>query len=138
MLEPANLKCNSFIIAFYMPLTISCELVGGTLDTSFKLLYEAEEKLKAIVHSKFDAAVHSGDVASVERFFKIFPLLGLYSEGLTKFGKYLSAQVGPFLSVFYPDRSSVMNESKSLYHYRFKCIGFNSNFHFSLSLRLSW
>ncbi|GFO20693.1 conserved oligomeric Golgi complex subunit 4 [Plakobranchus ocellatus] len=66
---------------------------GGTLDTSFKLLYEAEEKLKAIVHNKFDAAVHSGDVASVERFFKIFPLLGLYSEGLTKFGKYLSAQL---------------------------------------------
>lgn len=66
---------------------------GGTLDSSFRMLYEAEEKLKLIVHSKFDAAVHSGDVASVERFFKIFPLLGLYTEGLTKFGKYLAAQV---------------------------------------------
>ncbi|XP_005110245.2 conserved oligomeric Golgi complex subunit 4 [Aplysia californica] len=66
---------------------------GGTLNTSFKMLYEAEEKLKSIVHNKFDAAVHQGDVASVERFFKIFPLLGLYSEGLTKFGKYLAAQL---------------------------------------------
>ncbi|BFZ13048.1 hypothetical protein BsWGS_16086 [Bradybaena similaris] len=66
---------------------------GGTLESSFKLLYEAEDKLKSIVHNKFDAAVHSGDVASVERFFKIFPLLGLYSEGLTKFGKYLAAQL---------------------------------------------
>ena len=66
---------------------------GGTLDTSFKLLYESEEKLKTIVHNKFDSAVHQGDVASVERFFKIFPQLGLYSEGLTKFGKYLAAQL---------------------------------------------
>jgi len=66
---------------------------GGTLNSSFKMLYEAEEKLKSIVHNKFDSAVHQGDVASVERFFKIFPLLGLYTEGLTKFGKYLAAQL---------------------------------------------
>ncbi|XP_070191423.1 conserved oligomeric Golgi complex subunit 4-like [Littorina saxatilis] len=66
---------------------------GGTLDTSFKLLYESEEKLKNIVNSKFDAAVHSQDVASVERFFKIFPLLGMHTEGITKFSKYLAAQL---------------------------------------------
>ncbi|RUS70593.1 hypothetical protein EGW08_021639, partial [Elysia chlorotica] len=83
---------------------------GGTLDTSFKLLYEAEDKLKAIVHNKFDAAVHSGDVASVERFFKIFPLLGLYSEGLTKFGKYLASQLsekadGNLKIALHPDSS---------------------------------
>ncbi|XP_055955306.1 conserved oligomeric Golgi complex subunit 4 [Patella vulgata] len=66
---------------------------GGTLETSFRMLYESEEKLKTIVNSKFSAAVHSGDVASVERFFKIFPLLGMHDEGLTKFGKYLSSQL---------------------------------------------
>ncbi|KAL5021531.1 hypothetical protein ScPMuIL_000686 [Solemya velum] len=66
---------------------------GSSLETSFKLLHEAEEKLKIIVQSKFDASVHSGDVASVERFFKIFPLLGLHEEGLTKFGKYLASQL---------------------------------------------
>ncbi|GAB1597611.1 conserved oligomeric Golgi complex subunit 4-like [Argonauta hians] len=65
---------------------------GSPLDTSFKMLHEAEEKLKTIVRNKFDASVHSGDVASVERFFKIFPLLRLHEEGLTKFGKYLAAQ----------------------------------------------
>lgn len=68
-------------------------MTGGTLDISFKLLHEAEDKLKAIVTSKFDAAVHSEDVASVERFFKIFPLLGQHEEGLTKFGKYLAKKV---------------------------------------------
>ena len=68
----------------------------GSLNSSFSLLYEAESRLKSIVTSKFTAAVHSGDVASVERFFKIFPLLGLIEEGLTKFGKYLAAQVSTF------------------------------------------
>ena len=38
-------------------------------------------------------AVHSGDAGSVERFFKIFPRLGLHEEGIIKFGKYLSAQI---------------------------------------------
>ncbi|KAI8790986.1 conserved oligomeric Golgi complex subunit 4 [Biomphalaria glabrata] len=81
---------------------------GGTLTSSFKMLYEAEEKLKSIVHSKFDAAVHQGDIASVERFFKLFPLLGMYSEGLTKFGKHLAAQLsekadGNLKITLYPD-----------------------------------
>ena len=38
-------------------------------------------------------AVHSGDAASVERFFKIFPRLNLHEEGIIKFGKYLSSQI---------------------------------------------
>ncbi|XP_074645003.1 conserved oligomeric Golgi complex subunit 4-like [Tubulanus polymorphus] len=66
---------------------------GGQLETSFKLLHVAESKLKTIVHRQFDAAVHAGDVASVERFFKIFPLLGLHDDGLAKFSRYLSAQI---------------------------------------------
>ncbi|KAL3859523.1 hypothetical protein ACJMK2_009739 [Sinanodonta woodiana] len=66
---------------------------GTTLDTSFKHLHEAEEKMKTIVHNKFDASVQARDVASIERFFKIFPLLDLHEEGLTKFGKYLAAKL---------------------------------------------
>ena len=68
-------------------------VAGSTLDTSFKLLHEAQNKLQMIVHRQFDAAVHCGDVASVERFFKIFPLIGQHKEGLAKFSKYLCAQV---------------------------------------------
>lgn len=68
-------------------------LTGSSLNTSFTLLHDAEARLKALTHNKFDAAVHSGDAASVERFFKLFPLLGAHEEGLTKFGKYLSSQV---------------------------------------------
>lgn len=60
---------------------------------SFHLLHEAQSKLKTIIHNRFDAAVHAADVASVERFFKIFPLIGQQEEGLAKFSKYLAAQV---------------------------------------------
>ncbi|XP_067931489.1 conserved oligomeric Golgi complex subunit 4-like isoform X2 [Watersipora subatra] len=66
---------------------------GSGLKRSFTTLREAEAKLKAITHSKFDAAVTAGDVASVERFFKIFPLLEIKEEGLTKFARWHSAQL---------------------------------------------
>ena len=45
------------------------------------------------MHRQFDAAVHAGDVASVERFFKIFPLIGEHEAGLAKFSKYLCSKV---------------------------------------------
>jgi hypothetical protein len=76
---------------------------GSTLDTSFKLLREAQNKVKHFVHRKFDEAVHQGDVASVERFFKIFPLIGEHDEGLTKFSKYLCAQVCTICFCVYSD-----------------------------------
>ena len=63
------------------------------MKNSFNTLNAAAAKLKSITHSKFDAAVNTGDVASVERFFKLFPLLGIKEEGLTKFAKWQSAQV---------------------------------------------
>lgn len=77
----------------YNQFEVSVYISGSTLDTSFKLLHEAQYKLKTIVHNKFDAAVHQGDVASVERFFKIFPLIGEHEEGLNKFSKYICSQV---------------------------------------------
>ena len=60
---------------------------------SFKLLHEAQSKLKNIIHSRFDSAVRCGDAASVERFFKTFPLIGEHKAGLEKFSKYLCTQV---------------------------------------------
>ncbi|XP_002735095.1 conserved oligomeric Golgi complex subunit 4-like [Saccoglossus kowalevskii] len=63
------------------------------LDASLQLLHEAEQQLKAIVNVKFDDAVKTRDLASVERFFKIFPLLGLHDEGLKKFSMYLCTQI---------------------------------------------
>lgn len=57
------------------------------------MLQEAEQKLKVIVAEKLDEAVAAVDLAQVERFFKIFPLLGLHQQGLKRFGQYLCSQV---------------------------------------------
>ncbi|XP_060041164.1 conserved oligomeric Golgi complex subunit 4 isoform X2 [Erinaceus europaeus] len=66
---------------------------GSMIDANLKLLQEAEQHLKAIVTEKFAVATKEGDLPQVERFFKIFPLLGLHEEGLSKFSEYLCKQV---------------------------------------------
>ncbi|XP_015922764.1 conserved oligomeric Golgi complex subunit 4 [Parasteatoda tepidariorum] len=66
---------------------------GSTLDEAFERLHDAENQLKALVMRKFDEAVRDEDVASVERFFKIFPLLNQHNEGLKKFSTYLCSQI---------------------------------------------
>lgn len=63
------------------------------MDASLVMLQEAEQKLKVIVAEKLDEAVAAVDLAQVERFFKIFPLLGLHQQGLARFGQYLCSQV---------------------------------------------
>nr|XP_044996566.1 conserved oligomeric Golgi complex subunit 4 isoform X1 [Jaculus jaculus] len=66
---------------------------GSMIDANLKLLQEAEQRLKAIVAEKFAIATKEGDLPQVERFFKIFPLLGLHEDGLSKFSEYLCKQV---------------------------------------------
>lgn len=63
------------------------------MDASFHKLHEAEQKLKQMVVAKFDEAVRDEDLASVERFFKIFPLLNMHDEGLKRFTSYLGSKV---------------------------------------------
>nr|XP_046241876.1 conserved oligomeric Golgi complex subunit 4 isoform X2 [Scatophagus argus] len=66
---------------------------SSAVDASLIMLQEAEQKLKVIVAEKLDEAVAAVDLAQVERFFKIFPLLGLHQQGLARFGQYLSSQL---------------------------------------------
>ncbi|KAF6722606.1 Conserved oligomeric Golgi complex subunit 4 [Oryzias melastigma] len=66
---------------------------SSAVDASLVLLQEAEQKLKVIVSQKLDEAVAAVDLAQVERFFKIFPLLGLHQQGLARFGQYLCSQL---------------------------------------------
>uniref|UniRef100_A0A8C2LM94 Conserved oligomeric Golgi complex subunit 4 n=1 Tax=Cricetulus griseus TaxID=10029 RepID=A0A8C2LM94_CRIGR len=66
---------------------------GSIIDANLKLLQEAEQRLKSIVAEKFALATKEGDLPQVERFFKIFPLLGLHEDGLSKFSEYLCKQV---------------------------------------------
>lgn len=69
------------------------QMNASSMDEAFARLHEAEAKLKSIVMKKFDEAVNQDDVSSVERFFKIFPLLNQHFEGLKKFSKYLCAKI---------------------------------------------
>ncbi|XP_028391854.1 conserved oligomeric Golgi complex subunit 4-like [Dendronephthya gigantea] len=71
----------------------SDDLEGSDLKNSFTLLHKAEEKIKKIITAKFDEAVRKSDRASIERFFKIFPLVGLHEVGLEKFARYINAQI---------------------------------------------
>ncbi|KAM3876636.1 LOW QUALITY PROTEIN: conserved oligomeric Golgi complex subunit 4 [Diretmus argenteus] len=66
---------------------------SSAVDASLTMLQEAEQKLKVIVAERLDEAVAAVDLAQVERFFKIFPLLGLHHQGLARFGQYLCSQL---------------------------------------------
>ncbi|XP_030749484.1 conserved oligomeric Golgi complex subunit 4 isoform X2 [Sitophilus oryzae] len=56
---------------------------------SVRTLQEAAAQLRAIVEHKFSEAVNNEDLGSIERFFKIFPLLGMHEEGIKEFCTYL-------------------------------------------------
>ncbi|XP_024946746.1 conserved oligomeric Golgi complex subunit 4 isoform X2 [Cephus cinctus] len=64
-----------------------------SITSSLLTLQQAAQQLRAVVTHKFDEAVKSEDLASVERFFKIFPLLGMHTEGLNKFCQYLCTKL---------------------------------------------
>ena len=52
------------------------------LDQSFNVLQESKNKLQKIVNEKYDHALNTNDVPQLERFFKIFPLIGQSEDGL--------------------------------------------------------
>ena len=55
--------------------------------------------MKEVVGRRFDEAVKESDLASIERFFKIFPLIKMHDEGLKKFTTYLCTKVS--ISAYY-------------------------------------
>lgn len=65
----------------------------SSVATAVKNLEEGTVKLSELVNFKFDEAVKKDDLASVERFFKIFPLLGDHSNGIQKFSSYISLKL---------------------------------------------
>ncbi|VDM49512.1 unnamed protein product [Toxocara canis] len=72
------------------------EDAGQSLKYNYDVLREATANLKSIIESKFDEAVTSGDVASMQRFFKLFPLINEHSSGITRFGNYLCQEIRKF------------------------------------------
>uniref|UniRef100_A0A672P2P2 Conserved oligomeric Golgi complex subunit 4 n=1 Tax=Sinocyclocheilus grahami TaxID=75366 RepID=A0A672P2P2_SINGR len=66
---------------------------GSAVEASLALLQEAERNLKALVTTRLEEAVATGNLPQVERFFKILPLLGLHEQGLARFAQYLCSQL---------------------------------------------
>ncbi|ALC39286.1 CG7456 [Drosophila busckii] len=60
-----------------------------SVSDAVKTLEDATEKMKDLISKRFDEAVQSDDLASVERFFKIFPLVGCHRIGIEKFCGYI-------------------------------------------------
>ncbi|MCL4127343.1 UNVERIFIED_CONTAM: hypothetical protein GTU68_060667 [Idotea baltica] len=66
---------------------------GENVETWFERLRSAEAKLRKIIDANFDEAVKREDEASIERFFKLFPLINRQKEGIAKFTSFLCAKL---------------------------------------------
>ncbi|XP_076808294.1 conserved oligomeric Golgi complex subunit 4-like [Clavelina lepadiformis] len=66
---------------------------SSSINASLKVLKDARVEMSQVVSEQFDKAVSEGNLASVERFFKIFPLLKMEDEGLGKFSDYLCQEI---------------------------------------------
>ncbi|XP_026844519.1 conserved oligomeric Golgi complex subunit 4 isoform X1 [Drosophila persimilis] len=60
-----------------------------SVSDAVQTLEDATEKIRELISRRFDDAVKSNDLASVERFFKIFPLVGYHRIGIEKFSTYI-------------------------------------------------
>lgn len=102
------------------------ENISGVLK-SVRTLQDAAEQLQAIVKHKFDEAVKQHDLSSIERFFKIFPLIGLHQEGIRDFCLYLCSKVSSLFSFQLPKFLYLCG-----YQVKYNCQTFNykSNFLF--------
>lgn len=67
--------------------------VSGSIAQALATLEAATAQMRQIVAQKFDEAVKKDDLASVERFFKIYPMLRLYDEGIQRFCDYIGTKL---------------------------------------------
>lgn len=66
---------------------------AASLEIALQTLHEAEHRVRFVVSQRFDEAVKHEDLASIERFFKIFPLINMHEGGLQKFTTYLCSKL---------------------------------------------
>lgn len=94
--EKAAGHINRFLSMDEKLLQRTADDVSGSITSvneAFNTLTKATTDLRLIINKKFDEAVAKNDEASVERFFKIFPLLGKHRDGIEKFAGYICAKL---------------------------------------------
>lgn len=67
--------------------------IDDDVDGSFAVLKDAELRFINNLNNKFDAAVKENDEKAVNRFARLYPLVGRKQDGLSKYSKYLSSKV---------------------------------------------
>lgn len=90
--EKGAAHINRFLLMDQNLLQKTADDVSGSVTSvsqAVSTLEQAATQIRAVVNQKFDEASEKDDLASVERFFKIFPLLGLHQEGIQKFCGYV-------------------------------------------------
>lgn len=93
---PSASSAQSLLLHLLTPHPPSHSSISSTaenVESWFERLRQAEKELSGLITHKFDEAVKREDMASVDRFFKLFPLLNKHQEGLRKFTTYLCAKV---------------------------------------------
>lgn len=73
---------------------------ANSVAQSVATLQDATRQLQSVIKHKFDEAVKNEDLSSIERFFKIFPLLGMHEDGLHKFSTYLCSKVCLLFAIY--------------------------------------
>ncbi|XP_062545749.1 conserved oligomeric Golgi complex subunit 4 [Armigeres subalbatus] len=94
--EKGALHVNRFLSMDKNLLQKTADDVSGSITSVSKAvstLEQAATQIRQVVNQKFDEAVKKDDLASAERFFKIFPLLGMHDEGLEKFMLYICSKL---------------------------------------------
>ncbi|XP_053675501.1 conserved oligomeric Golgi complex subunit 4 [Anopheles nili] len=94
--EQGAAHVNRFLAMDKTLLQKTADDVSGSITSVSKAvstLEEATVQIQQMINQKFDEAVKRDDLASVERFFKIFPLLGMHDEGLEKFMTYICGKL---------------------------------------------
>ncbi|CAG9532049.1 unnamed protein product [Cercopithifilaria johnstoni] len=70
--------------------------IGQSMGKSYEILREAANEMKSVIEKRFDQAVVDNDVASIQRFFKLFPLVNEHVKGIKRIGDYLCAEIHQF------------------------------------------
>ena len=94
--EKGAAHVNRFLSMDQNLLQKTADDVSGSITSVSKAvttLEQAATQIRQVVNQKFDEAVKKDDLASVERFFKIFPLLGMHQEGIKKFMAYICSKL---------------------------------------------
>ncbi|XP_058446819.1 conserved oligomeric Golgi complex subunit 4 [Malaya genurostris] len=94
--EKGAIHVNRFLSMDKNLLQKTADDVSGSITSVRKAvstLEQATTQIRDVVCQKFDDAVKKDDLASVERFFKIFPLLGMHDQGLEKFMTYICSML---------------------------------------------